>query len=57
MPHTQAFNEMLGSLKREYLGKKVPVKYKKRYGKRYDPKDVKSFAYALAKSKGIKIDK
>lgn len=57
MPRSKAFERMYASLKKNYLYEKVPAKYQKRYGKRYDKKDVKSFAYAVAKSKGIKIDK
>lgn len=57
MPHTKSFKELLGSMEGEYLGKPVKKKYQKRYGKVYDKKEVKSFAYAVAKSKGIRIDK
>lgn len=56
MPKTKVFKELLGSMEEEYLGEPVPKKYQNRYGKRYDKKDVISFAYATAKSKGIKID-
>ena len=31
--------------------------YKDKYGKRYDSKEVKNISYAIAKSKGIRIDK
>ena len=41
----------------EYMEDRVPVKYQKRYGKTYDSKEIKSFAYAVAKSKKIRIDK
>lgn len=57
MPHTKEFRKLLGNLEDEYLGEKVPKKYQKRYGKRYDKKDIKGLGYAIAKSKGIKIDK
>lgn len=57
MPHTKAFNELWASTKGEYLGKKVPKKYQKKYGKTYNAKEVKSVAYAIAKSRGVKIDK
>lgn len=56
MPKTKSFIKLEKAVKSEYLGKKVPSKYKKRYGKRYGTKDVKSLAYAIAKSKKIKID-
>jgi len=57
MPQTKDFTRLLGSVKKTYLGKKVPSKYQNKYGKRYDKEEVKSFAYAIAKSKGIKIDR
>lgn len=57
MPKSKTFLKLKAALSSEYLGDKVPPKYQKRYGKRYDPKDIESFAYAVARSKGIKIDK
>lgn len=56
MPLTKGFKALWGALEGEYLGKPVPKKYQDRYGKRYDKKDVKEFAYALANSRGIKTD-
>ena len=57
MPYSKDFSKLLGSLTEEYLNEEVPNKYRKRYGKVYDKKDIKSFAFAVAKSRGIKIDK
>jgi len=57
MPKTAAFNKIQKALTSEYLGKRVPKQYQNRYGKRYDPKDIKEFSYAVAKSHGIKIDR
>lgn len=57
MPKSKGFKKLLGSMTEEYLGDPVPKKYQNRYGKTYDKSDIKSFAYAVAKSKGIKIDK
>ena len=57
MPYTKAFERMWNSLEDTYLYKGVPKEFQKRYGKRYGKKDIKSFAFAVAKSKGIKIDK
>jgi len=56
MPRTKEFIKLQKAVKKEYLGKPVPKKYQKRYGKRYGPKDVKSLAFTIAKSKKIKID-
>ena len=56
MPKTKEFIKLKKAIKAEYLGKPVPKKYQKRYGKKYDLKDVKSLAFAIAKTKKIKID-
>ena len=57
MPLSKDFKKLLENLEETYLGKPVPKKYQKKYGKFYDKKDIKSFGYGLAKVKGIKIDK
>lgn len=57
MPKTKDFIQLQRAVKLQYLGKPVPLKYQKKYGKIYDPKEVRGIAYAIAKSKGIKIDK
>ena len=56
MPKTKGFKLLENALEDEYLGKTVPSMYQKKYGKTYDKKDIVSFAYAVAKSKGIKIE-
>ena len=57
MPYTKAFKELKKSVKETYLGRPVPLKYRKRYGKRYDLSEMKKLSYAIAKAKKIKIDK
>jgi len=57
MPHSKVFKELLKNMESEYTGKKVPLKYQKKYGKMYQKKETKSIAFAVANSKGIKIDK
>ena len=57
MPKTKGFKKLVSSVKDTYLGKSVPSKYQMKYGKRYDSSEVKSIAYAIAKSRGISIDK
>lgn len=57
MPLTKEFKELVESTKHQYLGKKVPKKYQNKYGRVYDLNETKSIAYAIAKSKGIKIDR
>ena len=57
MPKTQAFKDLMKSVKKSYLGKQVPKKYQKDYGKIYDLDEIESVTYAIAKSRGIKIDR
>ncbi len=52
MPKTKKFLKLIREVRKQYLGKSVPLKYKVRYGERYDKKEVKRIAYAIAKSKG-----
>lgn len=56
MTHTKEFNQLLASTRKQYLHKDVPAKYRNKYGKKYDSKEIKSVAYAIAKSRRIKID-
>jgi len=55
MPKTRKFRKLLKVVKKQYLGKKVPRKYQKKYGKRYDSDEVERIAYAIATSKGWRI--
>ncbi len=55
MPRTLAFKKLLAATKRTYLGASVPSKYRSRYGKRYQLKETKAVAIAIAKKKGIKL--
>ncbi|GBE19369.1 hypothetical protein BMS3Abin17_00092 [archaeon BMS3Abin17] len=57
MPTTKDFKELFKNIKETYLGESVPLKYQKLYGKIYDKKEIKSVAIAIAKSRGIKIEK
>jgi hypothetical protein len=57
MPKTKIFKEILKNVKKTYLGKEVPLKYRNRYGKLYDEDEIESVAFAIAKSRGIKIDR
>ena len=36
MPQTKKFKQLLKATKEQYVGKKVPYKYRKKYGKFYD---------------------
>ena len=54
MPETSAFKKLKKNVFETYLGKKVPKEYQKKYGKTYDESEVKSVAFAIAKSRRIK---
>lgn len=58
MPLTKAFSKLKKNVKEQYWGKEVPKEYRHLYGEKYDkPSEIKSLSIAIARSKGIKIDK
>lgn len=56
MPKSKAFKKLLANVEETYLGKPVEKRFRKRYGLIYDKRETESLAFAIAKSKGIKID-
>ena len=56
MPKSDEFKKLKSNILKEYLGEPVPSEYIDKYGKVYNKKDIESMAFAIAKSKGIKID-
>ena len=52
MPKTKKFKKLIMAVKKQYLGKSVPEKFQKKYGKIYDEDEVKSIAYAIGKKLG-----
>lgn len=57
MTLTREFKKLLENTKRDYLGKPVPTRFQKLYGKKYNIKDIKPKSHALAKIRGIQIEK
>lgn len=55
MPKTKSGKRFVRSVTNFYRGKKVPMKYRSRYGKVYSSKEAKSVAFAIAKKKGIRL--
>lgn len=47
----RTLTKVKASLRENYLGKRVPVAYQKRYGKEYDEKDIDAFAYAVVRKR------
>ncbi len=56
MPITNKFKHLIESLEDNYLGKPVPVQYQKKYGVKYNKKDVIDMGFAIAKKNNIKIE-
>lgn len=56
MPKTKDFKKLLKNVEHTYLGKPVKKQYQEKYGKFYDENEIESVAYAIARSRGIKID-
>lgn len=56
MPKSKTFLKLKKKVGNTYLGKPVPKKYQKKYGKRYDSSEIDSLSYAISKSRGVKID-
>lgn len=57
MPLTKDFLKFEKRIEREYLGKPVPASFTKKYGKKYNKKDIRPLSYAIAKSLNIQIEK
>ena len=55
MPKSKEFKQIIKNVKSTYLGKPVKTKYQKKYGKIYDEDEIESVAFAIAKSRGVKI--
>lgn len=57
MPYTKDFKKLMERVEDNYLGKPVPTRYKKDYGKKYNKNEMLSLSIKIAKSRGIQIDK
>ena len=55
MPKSEKFRKLVRSMKKTYLGKRVPEKYQKRYGKLYDADEAEEIAYATGKKLGWRV--
>lgn len=56
MPYTKDFKRLMERVKENYLGRPVPTRFKDKYGKKYNKKDIKPLSFAIAKSRGVQID-
>jgi len=57
MTYTYEFKKLRARIEKNYLGKPVPTRFLKTYGKKYNKNDILPLTYAIAKSRGIQIDK
>ncbi len=57
MPYTRSFKKLKKRIEENYLGRPVPTRFKKEYGKKYNIKDILPLAIKISKSRGIQIDK
>ena len=55
MPKSKKFKALLKSTKEYYVGRKVPSKYRKKYGKIYDEEEAEQIAFAIGKKHGWRI--
>lgn len=54
MPLTKAFKKLQRNVRKQYAGKLVPSRFRRRYGKRYDIQETKSISYAIANKQGLR---
>jgi len=57
MPYTKDFKQLFKRIERTYLGKPVPTRFKKEFGKKYNKKEILPLSIKIAKSRRIQIDK
>ncbi|MEA3414064.1 MAG: hypothetical protein U9Q99_00865 [Nanoarchaeota archaeon] len=57
MPLTKEFKKLEKRIEESYLGRPVPTRFKKEFGKKYNLKDIRPLAIKISKSRGIQIDK
>jgi len=53
---TKAFRYLEERIKENYLGKPVPIQFKKEFGKIYNKKDIPQLTLNIAKSRGVQIN-
>ena len=56
MPLTSQFKKLKESVEEFYLGKPVPTRFKKEFGKIYNKKEILPLAIKISKSRGIRIE-
>lgn len=54
---TKDFKRLEKRIEENYLGRPVPVRFQKEFGKIYNLKDIRPKAISLAKNRGIQVEK
>ena len=57
MPFTKDFIKLKGRIEESYLGRPVPTRFQKEFGKKYNMKDILPLTFKISKSRGIQIEK
>ena len=57
MPLTEKFKRFEKRIEESFLGKPVPTRQLKEFGKIFNKKDIRTLAIKIAHSKGIQIEK
>ena len=57
MPLSKDFIKLEGRIEENYLGRPVPVRFQKEFGKIYNIKDIRPLTFKIAKSRGIQLEK
>ena len=56
MPFTRKFEKLQASVKEFYLGRPVPTRFKKEFGKIYNQNEILPLSIKISKSRGIQIE-
>ena len=56
MPLTKKFKKLQSSVEEFYLGRPVPTRFQKEFGKIYNKKEILPLAIKISKSRGIQIE-
>lgn len=57
MPFTKDFIKLERRIEENYLGRPVPTRFQKEFGKIYNIKEIRPLTFKIAKSRGIQIEK
>ena len=56
MPYSSDFKKLIRKIRKTYFGMRVPKKHRKEFGLYYDEDEILPLSFAIANSRGIKIN-